>query len=100
MTIQVEDIVTDVSLLCPCGQPAKLIALRHLIDTCTGTLAGTPDGDEVHPVCVNCARLLHQSVASDLEARIYALPDGDALSCHTCSRPITAIHSVLEWTRI
>lgn len=97
MTVQLDEIKTEVALDCPCGQPAKLIALRHLIGACTGPFAETPDGAEIQPLCLGCARLLHQSVARDIENRLSWLPDGHALACHTCSRPITAMHDVIEW---
>lgn len=97
MTIQLEQIETEVAISCACGHPAKLIALRHLLDACNSSFAETPDGSEVHPVCINCAHMLHASVAGDIEDRINALPDGWTLTCRTCSRPITAMHSILEW---
>lgn len=100
MTIQLDEIKTEIGLTCPCGKLAKLIALRHLINACDGPFAETPDGDEIHPVCVDCARLLHQSVARDIEDRISGLPEGWTLKCATCARPVTAIHSVLEWVLI
>lgn len=97
MTLQLEAIKTDIALTCSCGRAAKLIALRHLINACKGPFAETPDGGEILPVCVDCARLLHQSVANDIERRLSWLPDGWAMSCPTCARPITAMHDVLEW---
>jgi hypothetical protein len=97
MTIQIADIKTEVAIGCACGQPATLIALRHLIGACTGPFAETPDGAEIQPVCTDCARLLHQSVARDIEARLNWAPDGTQLACHTCSRPILAMHNVIEW---
>ena len=100
MTLQLEEAAPRLTLECDCGKPATIIALRHLLDICDGGFADTPDGADVRPVCIDCARSLHQAVARDIATRLNWVPDGAQLSCGSCAREITAMHSILEWVLI
>lgn len=82
---------------CPCGQPARLVALPHAIDACDTTLAETPSGAEIYLLCLPCARLLHESVVRQIKRRLSRLPKGSVPTCGGCGRPVMALHDVLEY---
>jgi hypothetical protein len=82
---------------CPCGRPALFVALVHRVSGCSRMdLDLTPDGAEIHVLCAGCLRETADNIKVYLRAQYRHIPQGLAMSCYTCGRPLTELHDVLE----
>ncbi len=94
ITVLLPQIEEDAKPDCWCGRSATLVALVHQIDACQPKDGLTPSGAEVHLCCAQCARLLGEHVAKDIEKRLEWV--SEEFACRTCRKPINSLHSVME----